>query len=280
MGGLDVVSSIYVGGLAEAGAGLGAWLGTMLRVYLSGQLTLESPVGRAEARSFPGQQGREAFTFLAMRSGMPVSRQALLEAVWGRSQPASAEASLNSIISKLRRLLSGVGLRGAQALRFSGGSFELHLPAATWIDHPVAFDAIHQAETALRAGDARAAYGPSAIARQICGRPFLAGSEAEWVENRRVKLRRTLVRALECRSRVYLMNGESGLAVEVARDATTIEPLRESCYRLLMEAHAQAGNSAEALRVYEQCRATIADALGVAPSEETKRLKREIMEPL
>jgi DNA-binding SARP family transcriptional activator len=249
----------------------------MLRVYLSGQLTLEAPEGRVETRLFPGQQGREAFTFLAMRAGMPVSRHALLDALWRQDQPASAEASLNSIISKLRRLLGAVGLRGAQALRFSGGSFELHLPADTWVDHLVAFDAIHQAETALRRGDARAAYGPSAIARQICGRPFLPGSEADWIENRRVKLRRTLVRALECRSRVYLMNGEHELAVEVAREAATLEPLRESSYRLLMEAHAQAGNSAEALRVYEQCRAVIADALGVPPSERTKQVQRRIM---
>lgn len=252
----------------------------MLRVYLSGQLTLETSAGRAEARSFPGRQGREAFTFLVMRGGMPVSRDALLEAVWGRSLPASAEASLNSIISKLRRLLTGVGLRRSDALRFSGGSFELRLPADTWVDHPVAFDAIHQAETALRTGDIQAAYGASAVARQICGRPFLAGSDADWVENRRVKLQRTLVRALECRSRVYLSNGEHALAVETAREAATIEPLRESAYRLLMEAHAQSGNSAEALQVYEQCRAAIADALGVAPSAETKRLKRQIMELL
>jgi DNA-binding SARP family transcriptional activator len=252
----------------------------MLRVYLSGQLTLETPNRRVEGRSFPGRQGREAFAFLAMQGGMPVSRDALLEAVWGRGLPASAEASLNSIVSKLRRLLGDVGLRGAEVLRFSGGSFELRLPADTWFDHPVAFDAIHQAETALRAGDAQAAYGPSAIARQICGRPFLAGSEADWVENRRVKLRRTLVRALECRSRVYLSNGEYSLAVETAREAATVEPLRESSYRLLMTAHAEAGNAAEALRVYEQCRTAIAEALGVAPSSDTKELKRQILETL
>ena len=146
------------------------------------------------------------------------------------------------------------------------------------MDHVVAFDAIHQAETALASGDIHAAYGPSAIARQICGRPFLPGSEADWVENRRVKLRRTLVRALECRSRVYLLNGEHSLAIETARDASTVEPLRESAYRLLMEAHYRAGNSAEALLVYEQCRSEISDALGVSPSEETKRLKQGILQ--
>ncbi len=252
----------------------------MIRVYLSGQLTLESEVGRVEASDFPGQQGREAFAFLVVAAGMPVTRGALLDALWGEHLPASSEASLSSIISKLRRLLDHIGLEGAQVLRFSGGCYELRLPAGSWIDHAVAFQAIHQAEAALGADDFHAAYGPSAIARQIAGRPFLPGSESEWVEHRRLKLRRTLVRALECRSRVYLLNGEHDLAVEAAREASSIEPLRESTYRLLMDAHSASGNAAAALAVYEQCRTAIADALGVPPSEETKRAKRRILDAL
>ena len=69
-------------------------------------------------------------------------------------------------------------------------------------------------------------------------------------------------------------------ASEAAREAATVEPLRESSYRLLMTAHAEAGNAAEALRVYEQCRNAIAEALGVAPSSDTKELKRQILETL
>ena len=252
----------------------------MIRVYLSGQLTLEAPESRIEASDFPGQQGREAFAFLTMRGGMPVSRHALLDALWGQGPPSSAEASLNSIVSKLRRVLGRLGLDGARALRFTGGCYELRLPTGTGVDHPAAFDAIHQAETAIRAGDARSAYGPSAIARQICGRPFMPGSEAEWVENRRIKLRRTLVRALACRAKVYMLNGEYELAAEAAREASIVEPLRESIYRLLMEVHSAAGNAAEALAVYEQCRVAIAESLGVPPSEETKRMKHKIIEAL
>ncbi len=255
-------------------------VGSMVRVYLSGQLTIESADRRIEAPAFPGRQGREAFAFLAMAGGMPVSRPALLEALWGSSAPASADASLNSIISKLRRLLGTVGLSGPQVLRFVGGCFELRFPADTWIDHPAAFDAIHKAETALRAGDPRAAYAPSAIARQICGRPFLPGSETEWVDARRTKLHRTLLRALECRARVYLATGEHELAAEVARETIQLAPLRESARRLLMEAYARSGNAAEALQAYEDCRAAIAEALGVSPSEETKRLKGEILQGL
>lgn len=249
----------------------------MIRVYLSGQMTLESPSGRSMAADFPGQQGREAFAFLAMRESLPVSREVLLDALWGDDPPSSAEGSLNSIVSKLRRLLTELGLDAARVLRYQSRCYELTLPAGTWVDHSVAFDAIHQAEVALRDGDMRAAYGPSAIARQICRRPFLAGTDTEWVEQRRIKLRRTHVRALECRAEVYRQNGEHELAVEAAREATEVEPLRESAYRLLMAAHAGAGNTAEALAAYEQCRSVISEALGVSPSPQTQALKGEII---
>lgn len=94
------------------------------------------------------------------------------------------------------------------------------------MDHEVAFESVHEAEAALKQGDFRSAYGPSAIARLISQRPFLPRSDADWIEGRRAKLGSTLVRALECRSDIYLRNGEPSLAVEQAGEAISLEPFR------------------------------------------------------
>ena len=252
----------------------------MLRVYLSGHVMLESPDGRASGRDFPGRQGRDAFAFLVMRRGMPVARSEVVAALWPGSPPAAPDPALNSVVSKLRRLLTSLGIDGTRALRSTTGSYQLLLPGDTWVDHEVAFGAIHDAETALKSDDPRAAYGPSAIARQISGRPFLAGSEAEWIEARRTKLRGVLLRALECRSAVYLWNGEHSFAIDAAREAVSLAPFRESAYRLLMRAHAAGGNAAEALRVYERCRELISEELGVPPSPATKEVYSDILSAL
>src|SRR2546423_8356459 len=45
-----------------------------------------------------------------------------------------------------------------------------------------------------------------------------------------------------------------------------------------MEAHAAAGNRAEALRVYERCRRLLADELGTYPSPETESIYRRLLE--
>lgn len=252
----------------------------MLRVYLSGHVAVDAPGGRLEASSLPGRQGREVLCFLVINRGSPIPRPELATALWGEEWPASWDTALSSILSKLRGQLSSVGLDGSGALRSDAGCHELHLPLGTWVDHEVAFDSLHEAEASLKQGDFRSAYGPSAVARVISERPFLPGSDGNWIDGRRQKLKSTLVRALECRSTIYLRNGEPSVAAEAAREVISLEPFRESAYRCLMRAHAAAGNSAEALRVYERCRALISEELGVPPSQKTKETHRSIIQAL
>ncbi len=61
------------------------------------------------------------------------------------------------------------------------------------------------------------------------------------------------------------------------KEVLALEPFRETGYQLLMRAHAGAGNPAEALRVYERCRALLAEELGVSPSPATESLHLDIL---
>ena len=252
----------------------------MLRVYLSGQMTVENGGAVLHSKDFPGRQGREAFAFLAERRAELVPRSALADALWPRDLPASWETSLSSIVSKLRSLLGRVGLDGSSTLASGDGCYLLRLPTGTWIDHEIATDSIHEAEAALKAGEPRRAYGPSAIAHHIARRPFLPGADAPWIDLQRNRLEDILIRALECRAEVYLWNDEPTLAVEAASEVVAQRPFRESGYRLLMRAHAAAGNAAVALRVYEECRSLISEELGVSPSKETRAVHTELLESL
>lgn len=249
----------------------------MLRIYLSGRMTIEAADTALGPSDFPAQQGRAAFALLVGERPGPVSRAVLADALWPGRPPTSWEAALGSIVSKLRALLGRAGLDGGAVLTTGAGCYELQLPRGAWVDHEVAADAIHEAESALRAGEPGRAYGPSAVAHHIARRPFLPAEEGRWFEQRREKLESILVRALECRAEVYLWNHEHALAVETARDAVALRPFREVGYRLLMRAHAAAGNGAEALRVYERCRTVIAEELGVGPSPETKAIHAELL---
>lgn len=251
------------------------------RIYLAGHMAIEAGGKLFDQSSFPGKQGRLVFAYLVAERGRPVGREELAELLWPRDTPHAWEAALSAVVSKLRSLLGRAGLaRASKHLGSAPGCYELRLPASAWVDLEAAADAIHDAETALPAGDPRAAYGPSAVAHHIARRPFLPGEDGLWISGQRAKHRAVLLRALECRATVYLWNSEWPLAVEAARELVRLEPFRESGYRLLMRALAASGNSAEALWAYEQCRKLIAKELGVAPSPETRAVHDEVLQAL
>jgi SARP family transcriptional regulator, regulator of embCAB operon len=263
-----------VGGGLEKG-----WCAVVLRIYLSGRMSIEGDDVLLGPEAFPGQQGRAAFAMLVAERS-PVARTSLAAALWPGRPPRAWGGALNSIISKLRSLLGEVGVDGGTALVGGSGCYELRLPPETWVDHAVALDAIHEAEAALSAGDPARAYGPSAVAHHIARRPFLPGQEGEWFDQRRDRLANILARALECRAEVYLWNDEHSLAVEAARDIVALHPFRETGWQLLMRAHAGAGNTAEALRTYDRCRRLIAEELGVPPSPQTQAVHAGLLASL
>ena len=93
----------------------------------------------------------------------------------------------------------------------------------------------------------------------------------------RARLRGILLRALDCLSEIWLLNGEPSLALGAARESVALEPFREAAYRRLMRVHVMLGNHAEALRVYETCRSLFATELGTDPSPETQKVYLDLL---
>jgi SARP family transcriptional regulator, regulator of embCAB operon len=113
----------------------------------------------------------------------------------------------------------------------------------------------------------------------VSGRPFLPGEDAPWIDEVRRRLGDVYVRALESYARACLGVGGTELAAAVrgGRELIRREPYRESGHRLLMEALAREGNTADALRVYDELRLRLRDELGVAPNAQTQELHRELL---
>ena len=257
------------------GMRLGETLVSMLRIYLTGPLCLASGTLVVREERLPGRQGRLAFAFLAGERDRPVSRDELAEVLWPESQPRAWDVALSALVSKLRALLAEAGLGRAVVARPSG-CYQLELPPGSWVDTEAALLSVHEAESALRSGQPRLAYGAAAVAAAIVRRPFLPGLDGAWIDARRAVLRATLVRALDCLAEVQAWHGDHALAVRSAEEAVGLEPYRERGYRRLMRVQLAAGNRAEALRVYERCRRLLFDELGTQPAAETEAVLREV----
>jgi SARP family transcriptional regulator, regulator of embCAB operon len=216
-----------------------------LKVFLTGRVVVEADDLLIDESGFPGRQSRLLFAYLVVEQGRPVPRDELARALWGDTPPATWEKALTVILSKLRGLLVERGVDGANVLTGAFGCYRLNLPAGTWVDVIAAAEAAREAEGALAADDLGRAKSLATRAVSLAQPPFLAGEEGDWVAGKRRELVEVLGRGLACLSDASLRSGETGEAAKWAEELIVLERYRETGYRLLMEAHATAGNRAE-----------------------------------
>ena len=248
-----------------------------LRVFLAGRVRVEADRVVLDEGRLVGRQGRLVFAYLVAERGRPVPRDELAEALWGSAPPASWDKALTVIASKLRGALTDVGVEGGAALTSAFGCYRLDLPEGSWVDVIVAADAADAAEQALALGHLEEARAGAGSAVGLLRQPFLPGEDGAWVDAKRRELDDVQGRALNVLAEACLRLGDAPEAAKWAEQAIALEPFRESGYRRLMEAHAAAGNRAEALQVYERCRLLLVEELGAYPSPETDSVYRRLL---
>jgi SARP family transcriptional regulator, regulator of embCAB operon len=248
----------------------------MLRIYLMGEVQVEHEGRLLRESQLGGPQGRFVLAHLVAERKRAVTQSELAEALWSETLPASWALTLSAIVSRLRSRLAGIGLPRSRIIGNAFGCYQLTPPGETWVDIEAALSGVDAAEGALAVGNPQAGYGPSLIATTILRRPFLLGHDGAWVDERRAALAASLVRALDCRVEALAANHEFVLALAHAREAVRLEPYRESGYRRLMRMLVANGDRAEAVRAYNDCRDLLERELGVAPSDETESLFRDI----
>jgi SARP family transcriptional regulator, regulator of embCAB operon len=229
--------------------------------------------GRRVEDLLPGNQGRALFCYLVLHRSRSSSRDELMDALWSQSMPAAPDTALSALLTKLRIAIGEDAIMGKQDVR-------LVLPAKSWVDFEAANESLHRAEAAVAQGNWAEAWGPSRVALNVSTREFLPACKARWANDTRETLEGILVRAHECvaSTGLGLSGSELASSERSARALTKLSPFRESGHRLLMNALAARGNTAEALLVYERLRRFLRDELGTAPDVTTQQLHRRLLQ--
>jgi DNA-binding SARP family transcriptional activator len=239
------------------------------RIQLCGAFLVEIAGQRTV---LPGRQGRLLFAHLVLHRPRPVSREQLVDALWGDAPPTAAASALNALISRVRAAVGPPVLHGRSTL-------SVVLPADAVVDVETALAAVHRAESAVAAGDWRRAWSAALTARFVAGRPFLPEATAPWAEAWRRRLDDVYLRALESYATACLSiaGAELPAAERAARDLVEAAPLRETGHLLLMRSLVARGNVAEALDAYERLRVRLRDTLGVDPCAAVRAVHAELL---
>jgi SARP family transcriptional regulator, regulator of embCAB operon len=241
-----------------------------LRIYLAGEVLVESSERLLHQGLLPGPQGRHLLAFLAAEHHRAVGHDELAEELWDGSPPDAWMASLKALASRVRSAFAAAGFDGAALIVGAPGVYRFRLPERGWVDLDAARSATHNAETMLAARRIDDALGEAFVARLITDRGLLPGQTGPWLTRRRDELADLRLRALECSARGHLARGAASRAARDAQLALRVAPLREPSWRLLMDAHAAAGDIASALEAFARCQRTLRDALGVGPCAATR----------
>ena len=213
-----------------------------------------------------GSKQRALLASLLLHANEVVSRDRLIDELWGASPPATAPTALQVYVSQLRKAL-GRDLILTQPpgylIRVSDGELDLHrferLVATARAEEPA------QAARLLREGLALWRGAPLAE----LGDSFARAERARLEEQR--------LAALEQRIEAELALGRHAELVPELEGLVREQPLRERLRGQLMLALYRCGRQADALEVYRSGRRLLDEELGLKPDDELQRLERAIL---
>ena len=215
-----------------------------------------------------GPKQRSVLAILLLNANEPVSRDRLIDLVWGESPPETVQRTLDSYVSRLRSVV------GAERVERGAGGYVFKVDAGE--------RDLDRFEDRL--AEARATPDPNAVIEKIDealslwrGSPLadlaferFAGPEIAHLEERRLH-------ALEDRIDAQLATGAGGDLVAEVERLVHANPLRERLLAQFMTALYRAGRHADALSVLRTARRSLAEQLGLAPGPELLELERRIL---
>jgi DNA-binding SARP family transcriptional activator len=205
-----------------------------------------------------GPQPEKALATLLLAEGQVVPLHALIDALWDGEPPPTATHQVHKVIANLRRKIAG-------AIETDGQGYRIRLENASF--DVATFCALAAAPTIPNLTAALQLWRGLALAG-IDSRALRA--RARVLDDRRFAVAETLVD-------LRLAAGQAAAVAVELPAMIAAHPLRETLRSRLMVALYRCGRQAEALSVYAETRALLADELGVEPGTELVRLHQQVL---
>lgn len=216
---------------------------------------------------------------LLINGGRPVSREALIEALWPEVDPKAGANRLYVLVHALRRMIEPEQTGHAWLyIRNDGDRYHFNRAAPHQLDIDEFRGHVSLGERLEREGDLTAAVDAYEAAVSLYTGDLL-GDETydEWCWTEREHLKERCLDVLRTLGSFYLEHSSPEKSLPHYRHALWIDPLREESYRGLMRALWATGRRDEALHQYQLCRDVLRRDMGVDPLPETVEMHALIL---
>jgi YVTN family beta-propeller protein len=222
-----------------------------------------------------GGRQRSLLAVLLLHANESVSRERLIESVWGAERPSTIAAALNVHLSKVRKLLAAGGTDAAlvtephgYVLRIDPERLDLHR-----------FERLlRDGRQALLAGDLDDAARTLDRALALWRGPPLAELALDpSIDAAIARLCELRLSGLEDRFEAGLLLGRHAELVPELEGFVREHPLHERARAQLMLALYRSGRQSDALQTYREARRLLAEELGLEPGPELRGLEKAIL---
>jgi len=219
---------------------------------------------------------RKVLLAVALEPNRSVSRDQLIDALWGERPPAQAKNALQVHVSALRDLLEA-GVERGSVLATTPTGYQLNAPEET-IDSRRFERLAAEGRAALVADDAELAARLLAEAGDLWRGPALADvAYAEFAAHEAARLEELRLSTFEDFADAELALGYHEQLIPSLQSFIGSEPLRERARGQLMLALYRAGRQADALAEYRAARETLVEEVGIEPGPALQALERAIL---
>jgi DNA-binding SARP family transcriptional activator/pimeloyl-ACP methyl ester carboxylesterase len=219
----------------------------------------------------PGSRQPALLAALAARAGEVVSRDKLIDLLWGDDLPERPDASLHSAVFKLRTSLRSACGRNVLVTRDRG--YQLALA-------PGDLDAEAFTRLVREARDQAPAEAADTLASALDlwrGSAYFGFADTDVAQLEALRLEEARRTAVERLGDALLAGGRPADAVLLLEPFVADQPLREGARATLMRALHRQGRTSEALDHYQAYRRHIGEELGIEPSPTMQALQVELL---
>ena len=213
-----------------------------------------------------GSKQRSLLAYLLLRPNEAVSRDRLIDELWGDQPPDTAATAIQVYVSQLRKALG----RDVIVTQPPGYLIQVR-------DGELDLERFERSVAGARSAPSAEASELLSEALALWRGPPLAELDAAFARAAGVRLDEQRLAALEQRIDADLALGRHAQLVPELEGLVREHPLREHLRGQLMVALYRSGRQAEALDVYRTGRRMLDEELGLEPGEELRRLERAIL---
>jgi DNA-binding SARP family transcriptional activator len=223
--------------------------------------------------SLGGARQRAVLALLLLRANEALTRDVIVDELWGEHPPQTVGKVLQNCISALRKELPA----GADKLRTVGSAYVLQL-APEELDRDRFERGLAEGRAALAAGELEDAVERLTAALGLWrGAPLSDFTYERFAQDEIARLEELHIAAVEDRIEAELALGRHSEVIPEVEALVGRQPLRERLRGQLMLALYRSGRQAEALAAYRDARRTLLGELGIEPSRALQRLEQGIL---